>query len=416
MRDTIQPTAEQMGDEREYNAAEIEAFQREQFFADPADVTADHFPRAHNLSAAFLYRRVVRPYVPAPPEYVTIPLPVFNDEAERADVLVAQWNLLWEAAQFRRRFFAEEELPAVMREIADRGDVNVVLVPRTTTRYHEYAPLLHLLPRATLERFGLPLLRCGQWPFTMETTPVDRFLPADFEQRLSRAWAWAVWRHLMPGSQLRAFSHSDPIRLLAHNLDYWIPPVTAAIQNILRDLPAVDGAAGEEAVPLQDGGFLEGAVAVSPRMGSELWHGEAEAADVVRQTVAQADATGRLRGILEAVRSHRVEDDFSDHWSYAREDFERKLYRKRSKIKVRFVELTDTIPVQGPETEVEDALVYGDFLALLDTRERQIVVLLHSGVTKIGEVASLLGYKNHSPISKRLARIRRKAVEHFGEG
>lgn len=129
----------------------------------------------------------------------------------------------------------------------------------------------------------------------------------------------------------------------------------------------------------------------------------------------QADTDGRLRGILDAVRSHRVEDDFSDHWSYAREDFERKLYRKRSKIKVRFVELTDTIPVQGPETQVEDGLVLADFLALLDERERQVVVLLHSGVTKIGEVASILGYKNHSPISKRLARIRTKAAEYFGE-
>jgi hypothetical protein len=36
------------------------------------------------------------------------------------------------------------------------------------------------------------------------------------------------------------------------------------------------------------------------------------------------------------------------------EDFERRLYRKRAKIKVRFVELTDTITVQGPETEIED--------------------------------------------------------------
>ena len=77
------------------------------------------------------------------------------------------------------------------------------------------------------------------------------------------------------------------------------------------------------------------------------------------------------------------------------------------------MELTDTIPVQGPETEVEGSLVVGDFLALLDERERQIVVLLRSGYTKLGEVASVLGYKNHSPVSKRLDRIRRKAEKHF---
>ena len=132
-------------------------------------------------------------------------------------------------------------------------------------------------------------------------------------------------------------------------------------------------------------------------------------------TVEEADADGQLRGILEAVRSNRVEDDFSEHWSYAREDFERKLYRKRSKVKIRFVELTDTIPVQGPETEVEANLVFADFLALLDRKERQVVVLLQSGVTKVGDVASILGYKNHSPVSKRLARIRKKAAEYFDQ-
>jgi hypothetical protein len=415
MADTTHRSELLMTDDRELTAAEIEAFQRETLFEDPASVTADDYPRAWNLSAGSLYKRIVRPHVPTPPEYVTVSLPGADVGARELEVsgAIARWNMLWEAAQFRRRFFSEEDLPSGMREVADRGDVNVVFVPRTATRYHEYSPLFHLLPRATVGRHGLPLLRGGQWPFVAEPAPVDRYLPADFEDRLSRAWAWAVWRHLVPGSPLRAFSSSDPIRLLAHNLDFWLPPVTAVMEEILRDLPVVDDTVTEDAVPMEDGTVLEGAVAASPRMGSDLWRGETEAAEVVRLTVDQADADGRLRGILDAVRSNRVEDDFSEHWSYAREDFERKLYRKRSKVKVRFVELTDTIPVQGPGTEVEDNLVFADFLALLDERERQVVVLLNSGVTKVGDVASILGYKNHSPISKRLARIRKKAAEYF---
>lgn len=107
------------------------------------------------------------------------------------------------------------------------------------------------------------------------------------------------------------------------------------------------------------------------------------------------------------------QDLVSDHWSYAREDFERKLYRKRAKVQVRFVELTDTIPVQGPETEVVDRLVHAEFLALLDRRERQVIVLLQSGVTSLTEIADILGYANHSPVSKRLAQIRKKAAAHF---
>ncbi|WP_433513743.1 sigma-70 family RNA polymerase sigma factor [Nonomuraea sp. CA-143628] len=418
MTDTTYQEAEPMTDDRELTAAEIEAFQREQFFANEDAATAEMYPRVFSRSAGFLYKRVVRPHEPLPPEYVTVPLISRRGrggDGVRLDVSIAQWNMLWECAQFRRRFFSVEDLPEPMREVADRGDVNVVFVPRTTSRYHEYAPLFHLLPRSALQRHGLPLLSVGQWPYLMQMAPVDRFLPRDFEERLSRAWASVVWRHLNSGSKMSRFSGTDPIRILAHNLDFWLPAVTAAVQEILYDLPVVDEELGEVPIPLQDGTFLEGAVAASPRVGTDLWRGEDEAAEVVQLTVDHADATGRLRGILDAVNSNRVEDDFSDYWSYAREDFERKLYSKRSKVKVRFVELTDAVPVQGPETEVIANLVYSDFLALLDPRERQVVVLMNSGITKLTEIAGLMGYKNHSPISKRLARIQKKAIAHFGQ-
>jgi hypothetical protein len=56
--------------------------------------------------------------------------------------------MLWEAAQFRRRFFDLDDLPGQMAEIADLGGVNVTFVPRTRARYFEYALLFHLLPKA----------------------------------------------------------------------------------------------------------------------------------------------------------------------------------------------------------------------------------------------------------------------------
>ncbi len=100
-------------------------------------------------------------------------------------------------------------------------------------------------------------------------------------------------------------------------------------------------------------------------------------------------------------------------WSFEREDFERKLHRKRNKIQVRFVELTDNIPVQGPETEVLGTLVTSDFMALLNERDREVVVLLSSGFTKLTEIAEVLGYANHSAVSKRLTRIRKQAQAFF---
>ena len=164
---------------------------------------------------------------------------------------------------------------------------------------------------------------------------------------------------------MKAFSGDDPIRLLAHNLDFWVPAVTTTIQERLRDFPEIDKGKTPGPVTLEDGSVLAGAVAGNPRMGGQVWFGEDDARDAVVETVEAADRTGRLRGILDAVRSHRVEDDFSSHWSYAREDFERKLHGKRRKVTVKFVELTDTVPVQGPESEVLGNLITNDFLTLL---------------------------------------------------
>ena len=106
---------------------------------------------------------------------------------------------------------------------------------------------------------------------------IDEFLPADFPARLGRAWAWAVWPHLVSGSQLSAFSGDDPVRLLAHNLDFWIPPVTAMMQARLGEDPEIDKGPLPAAVTLEDGSVLDGAVPGHPRQGGQIWFGEDDA-------------------------------------------------------------------------------------------------------------------------------------------
>ena len=64
---------------------------------------------------------MARPLEPAPPGYVTLSMPA----SDREFVALAQWNMLWEAAQFRRRFFDLDDLPEQMAKIADVGDANV---------------------------------------------------------------------------------------------------------------------------------------------------------------------------------------------------------------------------------------------------------------------------------------------------
>jgi hypothetical protein len=391
--------------------AEIFAWQQDQLFVARTEDAPEEFPALRNFSAGMMYEGIIRPLQPEPPQFITIPMGSGPGSRELKNA-VSMWNMIWEAGQFRRRFFNEDELPAPIAKLADLGDINFTFVPRSRSRYFEYAPLYHLLPKAALSRAGLPRVRSGAWPFMADWGDIDRHLPPDFGRRLTEAWARTVWPHLISGSRLDAFSDADPIRILAHNLDFWIPAVTEIIQDVLGTFPEVDKGRAAGPVPLVDGGFLNEAVTGNPRMGGTIWEGEEEAAEVVAAVVDAADQTGGLRSVIDAVRSNRVEDDFSDRWSYEREDFERRLYGKRRKVRVRFVELTDSTPVQAPESDLFGNVVTSDFLALLNREQRQIVVLLSSGLRQ-HEVAEHLGYANHSPVSKRLAQIRKQAERYF---
>ena len=117
-----------------------------------------------------------------------------------------------------------------------------------------------------------------------------------------------------------------------------------------------------------------GARAYRPLKGGHLWIGEDEALEAAHELVDAADEHGALRGIIDAVKSNRIQDDFSSVWSFEREDFERKMHRKRSKVKVVFVEMPDTVPVYSEDTEVHERLLWGDFMTLLDAKERRIAV------------------------------------------
>ena len=200
--------------------------------------------------------------------------------------------------------------------------------------------------------------------------------------------------------------------LLAHNLNFWLPFSVAVAERRLRSFPRVEIENKEQEAKLaQLRRKLPNEIqADTPLCGGTIWRGEQEAWEATKEIVELADQRGKLRAIIDAVRSNRVADDFSPRWSYAKEDFERKLYHKRSKIRVTFVELDETIPVYAPSSELEENLLWEDFFTLLDRKEKHVVVCpLKNGITRLGDIARQLGYANHSPISKTLSRIREKA-------
>lgn len=233
--------------------------------------------------------------------------------------------------------------------------------------------------------------------------------------RLAQAVAFHLWPLLCPRSSIAAFNKTDPLRLLAHSLDFWLPYVDVVAQRRTQALGRVPFENDEQR---RDQEELQRAVdrelnadALRPRYGGQLWSGEDDAGEASEELIDVADEHGRLRDLLDAIESNRVQDDFSPRWSFMKEDFERKLYRKRSKWKVTLVELDDTVPVHGPdvEVEVERRLLWQLLFTRLNAKERSVVICIRNGFTTATEIAAELGYANHSPISKALSEIRRKA-------
>jgi hypothetical protein len=279
--------------------------------------------------------------------------------------------------------------------------------------YHRWAPLYHLLPRRTILRCGLPLIHRGIWP-VMGTSWRDAIRPSQ-TGALEQAVAQHLWSHGLGKAKapLTAFSKDDSLRLLSHDLGFWRSHFEALMRKYGQERGRVARDNGDTDPESMASEYPDLRYEM-PRFGTELWTGEAEASEVTRDLIELADQRGRLRAVVDAIRSNRVEEDFSKRWSGEREDFERKLYRKRNKVKVSFVEFDDSIPYFDTETEVEGNMLYRSLMTLVDPKDRRVVVCLHSGITRVREIADLLGYANHSPVSKALSRIRRKAAKLLG--
>jgi hypothetical protein len=380
------------------------------------DLDSEMFPYLWTISAAFFHQFVPIPRSSVrPPEFVYVPLPSRGTPRLATFGRLAEWNMLWEARHLRHRMFRARDLPRRLRWLSRHPESDFRLVPlEGKTRYGAYAPLYHLLPLSVLRRFGLPAIKRGGWPVEYNLGGLtDGVLPADWEVRLSQAVAFHLWPFLCPRSAPSMFARTEPIKLLSHNLDFWMPYLDLVVQQRRGQ---AERCGFDEEYPDQPRKLAEARRRLAgeceverPLMGGPVWMGESEALEAASALVKAADARGNLRTIIEAVKSNRIADDFSSRWSWEREDFERKLYRRRSKIRPIFVELNDTVPVHGPASEAEENLLWQDFFALLNPRERRIIVCLRSGISRATEIARELGYANHSPVSKALAVIRRKA-------
>ncbi|WP_370384911.1 hypothetical protein [Catenulispora sp. GAS73] len=124
-----------MSAEHDRETDDDDAYRRDMAFLALDDHMADPgwHPALRNISTGMMFAAVLRTAEPEPAEYVTLPINDYGrgDEDRMLDLAVAKWNMKREAAQFRRLIFDEEELPSPIAELADQGDINITVVPRT---------------------------------------------------------------------------------------------------------------------------------------------------------------------------------------------------------------------------------------------------------------------------------------------
>jgi hypothetical protein len=219
------------------------------------DLDPDVFPELYNLSPAFLFSLIPYPEKREQPEYVYMDVPIWRKRKKEseADLLVKihEWNFAWEAGQLRYDMFGRK-LPQGLKWLKRFRNQNIYLLPKTSFYHYEsHAPLYHLLPRKTLDRFSLPVLKKGLWPPSIPWGDYDEILPRDFDNRLSSAFAHHIWPLLVSQSGLSSFSADDPIRVLAHNLDFWLPYIQSVAEDCLGQYDRVKPE-GEEIIAKLD--------------------------------------------------------------------------------------------------------------------------------------------------------------------
>jgi hypothetical protein len=370
------------------------------------------YPRLRVISSAFFYRAVPislnkKKYSNA--EYIQIreAARIGSDDWNKEELFMMDWNRLHESKERRAEVI---DFPRRLSWLKNYSPANLMLVPVNENGVpRSLTGLLYMLPVSIAREHGLGERYDGDYPRGRGAWP---YLPFDLDgqddvTKLQNAFSAYIWPFLNSSCK-SSFSNNDPLIMLSNSLSYWANKLDSFIQSKTKEqghVPFEDDEQASLFKKYKDYGITR------PRYGFDLWSGEKEVRQITQELIEYADTTGRIREIIDSVKANRTHDDFSDKWSHAKEDFERSFYHKRNKVKVNFIEVMDDLPCFSDQSEFDENLMWEDLMATISVTDRRVVVMLRKGYTKYSEIADILGYKNHSPVSKAMKRIQAAAKE-----
>ena len=261
-----------------------------------------------------------------------------------------------------------------------------------------YLPLVYLIPDEIAEKRGFADFPRDPYVAATEDKWWETYDSKHFQMNLMDTISWMMWQHLGIRGGIENYSIRNPISIMVYDLGMWVWLLT----ELGIDLDSLAGLPHGEEIPFLT---MEESAELCNGLANAFWN--------------HPDL--KMRQVHEIVNEHRSHDDYSSRPSHAKMDFHRQYYHTRSKTKVEpiikgFDEDGEEETVYAPYTQSEFAEVdfriwFDGFLKGLTGKDRKIIKLLEHGYTQ-EEIGKMLGYANHSGVTKRIKFIR-KVFEKF---
>ena len=218
-----------------------------------------------------------------------------------------------------------------------------------------------------------------------------------FQVMLLDTWGWMMWQSLGIRGGVDNYSKNDPFvqMIFAIPMWAWLVDEMGITTDYLASL-----APGTE-IPFLT---MEQAAHNCGQIAKQFWN----------------HPFLKMREVWEIVKNHRDHRDYSNRMSHVKMDFHRQYYHTRTKIKVEPIigaygedgeeEVIHAPYTQNEYAEVETRIWFDGFLKRLNEKDRQIVSLLEQGYNQ-EEIGVILGYANHSGVTKRIKHIRKAFIE-----
>lgn len=300
---------------------------------------------------------------------------------------------------------------------------NLVFVPR---RGPDGLTALHVMLASVLPDRALKAAGIERSPSILNLSTVAcHDLPENYAAAASRAFSAYIWHKLAPRARFNRsfFSATSPLRLLADDTSFWMHRFYRIALDRWDYFEEVDDAEKPTWKPLSEltttlraslPESLHDKVRVRrPLRGGDLWdvYDPLDRENVIEEAITGVGVMESLEPVIELLQRHRAHEDFSDRYSWVKEDFERSFYSKRSKLKVELVETVDDAPVWNTaEPDGYERVLFRDILAALNVRERSLLLALRMGKTAT-EIAQGQGLSGHAAISRRIKKLKPKIAQ-----